>query len=91
LGPEYAARFYISIVITTLLLFSTITYRIAFGCDGTGILILTALLGILLGALLVYQNNYLFGRDATNLTGVPLLVERTKDGKPLYVCTTNQG
>ena len=90
LGPEYAARFYISVVITTLLLFSTMTYRIAFGCDGTGILILTAIFGIILGGLLVYQNNYLFGRDATNLTGVPLLVERTKDGKPLYVCTTNQ-
>ena len=90
LGPEYAARFYISVAVTTLLLFATTTYRIAFGCDGVGILILTVLFGLILGALLVYQNNYLFGRDATNLTGIPLLVERTKDGKPLYVCTTNQ-
>ena len=89
LGPEYAARFYISVAITTLLLFSVIGYRIAFGCDGTGILIATALFGLIMGGLLVFQNNYLLGRDATNLTGIPLLVERTKEGKPLYVCTTN--
>jgi hypothetical protein len=90
LGPEYAARFYISVAVTTLLLFATITYRLAYTCDGTGIAILTTLFGLIMGGLLVFQNNYLFGRDATNFTGIPLLVDRTKDGKPLYVCTTNQ-
>ena len=90
LGPEYAARFYIAIAVTTLLLFATITYRLAYACDGLGTLIVTLLLGLTLGGLLVYQNNYLFGRDATNISGIPLLIERTKEGKPLYVCTTNQ-
>ena len=87
LGPEYAARFYIAVAVTTLLLFATMSYRLAFACDGVGILITTALLGLVLGGLLVYQNNYLLGRDATNFSGIPLLIERTKDGKPLYVCT----
>ena len=90
LGPEYAARFYIAIVISTLLLFCSITYRIAYGCDGVGILIVTTLFGLLLGALLAYQNVHLLGRDALNFAGIPLLIERTKDGKPLYVCTTKQ-
>lgn len=90
LGPEYAARFYIAVAVTTLLLFASITYRLAYACDGAGILIATTLFGLILGGLLVYQNNYLFGRDATNLSGIPLLLERTKEGKPLYVCTTKQ-
>lgn len=87
LGPEYAARFYIAVAVTTLLLFATITYRLAFACDGVGTLLLTTFFGLIMGGLLVYQNNYLLGRDSTNLAGIPLLIERTKDGKPLYVCT----
>lgn len=90
LGSEYAARFYIAIFVSALLLFATMTYRLAYGCDGVGILIITLLLGLTVGGLLSYQNVYLLGRDAVNFAGVPLLVERTKDGKPLYVCTTKQ-
>lgn len=87
LGPEYSARFYIAVAITTLLLFTSIGFRLAFGCEGVGTLILTTLLGLVLGGLLIFQNNYLLGRDSTNFSGIPLLRERTKDGKPLYVCT----
>ncbi len=90
LGPEYAARFYIAVAVTALLLFATMTFRLAYACDGVGIMLISALIGFVVGGLLVYQNNYLLGRDATNFSGIPLLQERTKDGKPLYVCTTNQ-
>jgi hypothetical protein len=90
LGPEYAARFYIAIFVSALLLFATMTYRLAYGCDGVGILIVTLLFGLVTGGLLSYQNVYLLGRDSINFAGIPLLVERTKDGKPLYVCTTKQ-
>lgn len=87
LGPEYAARFYIAVVTTAILLFATMTYRLVYACDGVGTMLVSAILGFVLGGLLVYQNNYLLGRDSTNFSGIPLLVERTKDGKPLYVCT----
>ena len=40
----------------------------------------------IVGGLIVFQNNQLFGRDAINLTGIPLLKERARDGRPLYVC-----
>lgn len=87
LGSDYAARFYIAVAVTSLLLFATITYRLSFTCDGVGILIVTLLIGLVLGGLLAYQNIHLLGRDAVNFAGIPLLVERTKDGKPLYVCS----
>lgn len=87
LGPDYTSRFYISICASLLLLFALITYRIAFGCDTAGIVLVTLLLGFVAGGLIFYQNMSLFGRDATNLTGIPLLQDRSRDGKPLYVCT----
>lgn len=86
LGPAYAARFYIALFASFLLLTIVTFYRVAHGCDGLGTIIFTLLAGFLVGGLLMYQNMALLGRDATNLTGVPLLRERTRDGKPLYVC-----
>jgi RsiW-degrading membrane proteinase PrsW (M82 family) len=86
LGPAYAARFYIAIFASFLLLVIVTFYRIANGCDGLGTVIFTLFFGFLIGALLVYQNNSLLGRDSTNLTGIPLLRERTRDGRPLYDC-----
>lgn len=91
LGPAYAARFYIALFASFLLLLIVTFYRVANGCDGLGIILLTLFFGFLMGGLLVYQNTALLGRDATNLTGVPLLRERTRDGKPLYVCPQKTG
>jgi hypothetical protein len=86
LGPAYAARFYIALFVAAFLLLAVTFYRLANGCDGLGTIVFTLVFGALIGGLLVVQNNSLFGRDATNLTGIPLLRERTRDGKPLYVC-----
>jgi hypothetical protein len=86
LGPAYAARFYIAIFVSFLLLLLLCFYRVANGCDGLGTIVLSLLFGFLIGGLLFYQNMSLLGRDATNMAGVPLLRERTRDGKPLYVC-----
>lgn len=86
LGPAYAARFYISIFVSCLLLLLVTFYRVANGCDGFGTIILSLLFGFIMGGLLFYQNFALLGRDSTNMAGVPLLRERTRDGKPLYVC-----
>lgn len=91
LGPAYAARFYIALFASFLLLVLVTFYRLANGCDTLGILIFTLLFGFLIGVGLIYQNTYLLGRDSTNLTGVPLLRERTRDGKPLYICPQKTG
>jgi len=86
LGPSYSARFYISVFTTGLLLLIVSMYRLAYGCEGMGTVIATLVLGFFVGALILYQNAMLLGRDSTNLTGIPLLRERTRDKKPLYVC-----
>jgi hypothetical protein len=86
LGPSFSARFYIAIFASFLLLLIQSSYRLATGCDGVGTIIMSILFGFIFGGFLIYQNISLFGRDSTNLTGVPLLRERTKEKKPLYVC-----
>lgn len=86
LGPTYSSRFYLSTFISFLLLLIVSTYRLYYHCEGVGTVIATFLLGLVVGGLILYQNSMLLGRDSTNLTGIPLLRERTRDKKPLYVC-----
>lgn len=86
LGPSYAARYYMGIFASFLLLITVTSYRMAYGCERVGVVLLTLFTGFLVGGLIMFQMNQLLGRNAINLTGVPLLRERTRDGKPLYVC-----
>jgi hypothetical protein len=86
LGTAYSARFYMAILTTMLLLLAVSAYRMAMGCDSFGFVALSLGFGFIVGGLILYQNTSLFGRDSTNLLGIPLLRERTRDGKPLYVC-----
>lgn len=86
MGPSYSARFYISIFASFLLLLSLSAYRLANSCENVGVILVTILTGLIIGSLISYQMNQVLGPNAINLTGVPLLRERTRDGKPLYVC-----
>ena len=86
LGPEYSARFYIAIATSFFLLLALASYRLYYKCDGMGVATMSLVMGGILGALLVTQNWYLFGKDSVNMLGIPLLRERTADKKPIYVC-----
>jgi hypothetical protein len=88
LGKDYAARFYIALFSTLFFLLLITTYRMFYNCDSAGIAIVSILFGLLVGVLLYYQNLLLLGRNSTNLLGIPLLVNRTADKKPIYVCPT---
>lgn len=86
LGANYSSRFYIALFAVFFFLSVITMYRLVYACEGLGVLLASVLLGLLIGAGLVFQNIRLLGRDSTNLVGIPLLRERTRDGKPLYVC-----
>jgi hypothetical protein len=90
LGPSYSSRYYISLILLTMLLFSFIAFRILYGCDGPGVAMLTVALGLILGTILVQQNVRLFGENSVNLIGIPILRSRTAAGKKLYVCATRK-
>lgn len=90
LGPSYSSRYYVSLILLTMLLFAFIAFRILYGCDGPGIAMLTVALGLMLGTVLVQQNVRLFGENSINLLGIPILRSRTAAGKKLYVCATRK-
>jgi hypothetical protein len=86
LGPAYASRYYVSATLLIIFIGIFMTFRYLFGCDPFGIMLLTIPIGLVVGFLLVRQNVGLLGPTSINLLGIPLLRNRTADGKKLYVC-----
>ena len=86
LGPAYASRYYMSLILLCALLFIFIAFRAFFSCDSFGVLVMTLPMGLILGNLLVQQNTKLLGDQSVNLLGIPLLRNRAANGQPLYVC-----
>jgi len=86
LGPAYSSRYYISAIFLMLIITLFFIFRLAFNCDGFGVLIVSTAAGLFLGYMLVQQNVKLFGEQSINLMGIPLLENRTVTGQKLYVC-----
>jgi hypothetical protein len=90
LGPAFSTRYYIGIVLSFILMFIVAAFRLLNNCDGIGIIILSILFGYCLGSVLCWQNNTLWGRDSTNVLGIPVFANTTADGSPLYICPTSR-
>lgn len=86
LGPAYASRYYASATLLMILIGIFMSFRYLTGCDPFGIMMATVPIGLVVGFLLVRQNIALLGPTSINLLGIPLLRNRTADGKKLYVC-----
>jgi len=86
LGPAYSSRYYVSATLLFILLGIFVVFRVMNGCDSFGLVMVTIPIGLIVGTVLVQQNMRLFGQSSTNLLGIPLLRNRTANGKKLYVC-----
>ncbi len=89
LGSSYSARFYISVISLSFLLFIIGASRMATKCDTAAVAILSIVTGVTVGTFLIWQNQALLGPDSTNLLGIPLLANRTASGESIYVCSKN--
>lgn len=87
LGSSYSARFYVSVITLCSLLFILGAWRMATSCDSAAVVVLSILVGMMVGTFLLWQNQSLLGPDSTNLLGIPLLRNRTATGESLYVCS----
>lgn len=88
LGEQYTTRYYIARLALPILLLVVAAYRLFYSCDSPGIIVISAILGAIVGAALVQQNEAIFGPSSLNLIGVPLLRQRTATGEKLYICPT---
>jgi hypothetical protein len=88
LGSEYTSRFYIASVFLPFIILCISFYRLRYSCDALETIVASALVGSIVGMLLVEQNRRIFGDSSLNLIGIPLLNKRTATGDKLYVCPT---
>jgi hypothetical protein len=87
LGKEFSERFYVALISLPLLVTAISLYRLFFNCDDFSVILLSIVSGLLIGGLLLEMNYNFMGMASINLIGIPILRERTADGKKLYVCS----
>ena len=86
LGGDVNMRTTIASSLSILFILFMFIYRINYGCDSFGNIVLTMIFGLITGVALVYQNMALFGRDGVNILNLPLIITAAEAGKPMYVC-----
>ena len=86
-GEQYTIRKEVSIIFFATVIFILMSYRLYNRCDSPVNIVVSVLLGFIFGALVVYQNSKIFGKQSLNLLGIPLLRKRTAEGEDLYVCS----
>jgi hypothetical protein len=89
MGPEWQSRLIVGYVFSALLVFLIVTLRWFSSCDTANEIIIALVIGTVVGSLFYFVNNALFGQEAMNFLGLPYLVDKYKQGSPIYVCSAN--
>jgi len=89
MGSEWDSRF--AVALGFILTFTTLFIIVRFmrGCDTFGEISIATILGILSGLLFYAINKAIFGQESMNFLGLPFLVQKDKEGSPIYVCSTD--
>jgi len=86
LSNDLGVRTNIATVLSGLFIIFMFIFRYTYGCESFGTLMLSVVLGLVFGALFVYQNIGLFGRDGINVLNIPIILSSAERGRPMYVC-----
>lgn len=84
--PEWKLRLPFATIFSALLLCAVVAWRVWVDCDSVGAALASTILALLTALCLFLLHLYLFGRHSLNFLGIPLMVDRAKNGRPLYVC-----
>lgn len=86
LGADYSSRLYLSTIGLSSLFGIFAIFRSYNGCDSLFNILLSAMIGLIIGAIVLQQNKLILGNSGINILGIPLLYGRTATGTPLYIC-----
>jgi hypothetical protein len=86
LSGELKTRTNIAVGLSFLFVLAMMMFRYSYGCESFGTLLLSIVLGFIMGSLVVHQNIALFGRDGINVLNLPMILSSMERGKPMYVC-----
>jgi hypothetical protein len=86
LGGDISNRKVLTVVFSGLFLFLVFMFRIIYGCEQFGPLLLSLVFGLIFGILIMQQNKILFGRESVNIMNLPIIITAAEMGKPMFVC-----
>ena len=86
LSGDLKQRTGIATAFSFLFILAMLMFRYSYKCESFGTLLLSVILGAIVGALIVYQNIAIFGRDSVNVLNIPMIQSSLESGKPMYVC-----
>ncbi len=88
MGAEWDSRFSVAIgfILTVVIVF--ILSNFLKGCESFGEVLIATVLGILVGLTFFYINKAIFTQESMNFLGLPYLVNKSQEGSPIYVCST---
>jgi hypothetical protein len=82
----YKQYTYAFILLLSLPLFYA-AIRVFLGCEFILFALTSVFIGAFVGVLIEYQNVQIFGRNATNFLGIPLLRNKSINNEPIYICS----
>lgn len=82
----YKQYTYAFILLLSLPLFYA-AIRVFLGCEFILFALTSVFIGAFVGVLIEYQNVKIFGRNATNFLGIPLLRNKSINNEPIYICS----
>jgi len=83
---ELQIRTTVATACSFLFTLAMLMFRYSYGCESFGTLLVSLILGSIVGMLLVFQNQAVFGRDGINVLNIPMIQTALEKGKPMYVC-----
>jgi hypothetical protein len=86
LNGEIETRTNTAFILSFLFIFAMMMFRYNYGCESFGSLLVSLILGSVVGIALVFQNNALFGREGINILNLPIIQSSLEKGRPMYVC-----
>lgn len=86
MGPEWTSRMFVAGIMSLLFIVYFISFRIYTGCETFGEITGTFVIGLLVGFVLYIINKSVLSDESMNVLGLPYLVDKNKDGEPIYIC-----
>jgi len=90
MGPEWAARSKIAYTFIAILVLAFVAARWHYCQDNLGEIAVAIFMAIIVGTVFFYINKAVFGEEAINFLGLPYLVNKEKEGSPIYVCSKEE-
>jgi len=90
MGPEWAARSKVAYSFIGILVLAFIAARWTYCSDNLGEIAVAVFMAVIVGTIFFYINKSVFGEEAINFLGLPYLVNKEKEGSPIYVCSKEE-